>query len=238
MHGFPDGYDLATDTVVVAGVPYEITHPRQAEELIDEEEYALDERLPYWADLWPSGIVLAHHLATLDLAGARVVEVGAGLGLPSMVAARAGADVLATDWYPEALVFAEANAEANGVPPLRTLLADWGDPPEALLAAAPFDLVIGADVAYENRHGPQLAALILRLVRPGGTVLIADPRRPAASSLVTEMREGGWRHERSELRYEGRPDEQGRVVYLHRFTDPPWPDPRAHAGGDHIRYDR
>lgn len=219
--GFPEGYDLVTDDVLVGRLRLSVTHPRQAEELIDEEEYALDERLPYWADLWPSGIVLAAHLTTMDLAGLRVLEVGAGLGLPSMVALRAGADVLATDWYPEALEFARANANANRLRELPTMEADWGAPPEALLAARPWDLVIGADVAYENRHGPQLAALILRLVRPGGTVLIADPRRPAASSLVTEMREAGWRHEREEVRYEGRPDEQGRVIYLHRFTEPP-----------------
>lgn len=237
MNGFPEGFDLVTETVHAGSRAYRITHPRQAEELIDEEDYANDERLPYWADLWPSGIVLAGHLAGLDLAGLRVVEVGAGLGLPSLVALHGGAEVLATDWYPEALVFAAANAAANGLPALPTLLADWGAPPPALFRAGPFDRVVGADVAYENRHGPQLAALILRLVRPGGEVLIADPRRPAASSLVTELREAGWRHERTELRYEGRPDEQGRVVYLHRFTDPPWRNPSDQAGAEGIRYD-
>jgi len=223
---FPEGYDLVTDDVLVGRLRLSVTHPRQAEELIDEEEYERDERLPYWADLWPSGIVLAAHLSTMDLEGLRVLEVGAGLGLPSMVALRRGADILATDWYPEALEFARANAAANRLRrELPTLVADWGDPPAELLGAPPWDLVIGADVAYENRHGPQLAALILRLVRPGGTVLIADPRRPAASSLVTEMREAGWRHERTEVRYEGRPDEQGRVIYLHRFSEPPRPRP-------------
>ncbi|MFN8111166.1 MAG: methyltransferase domain-containing protein [Thermoleophilia bacterium] len=221
MSGFPDGYDLVTDTVDVAGAAYRITHPRQAEELIDEDEYALDERLPYWADLWPSGIMLARCLASHPVRGLRVLEVGAGLGLPSLVALRAGADVLAMDWYGEALRFAAANARDNGIAGLRTIEADWGEPPPALLAETPFDLVVGADVAYENRHGPQLAALILRLVRPDGTVLIADPRRPAASSLVTEMREAGWRHVREEVRYDGRPDEQGRVIYLHRFSEPP-----------------
>jgi predicted nicotinamide N-methyase len=222
VSAFPDGFDLVTDDVFVGRLRLSVTHPRQAEELIDEEEYERDERLPYWADLWPSGIVLAAHLSTMELTGIRVLEVGAGLGLPSMVALRRGADILATDWYPEALEFARANAAANRLRrELPTLVADWGDPPAELLEAPPWDMVIGADVAYENRHGPQLAALILRLVRPGGTVLIADPRRPAASSLVTEMREAGWRHQRDEVRYEGRPDEQGRVIYLHRFTEPP-----------------
>lgn len=221
MTGFPEGFDLVAERVALTGGDLQVTHPRAAEDLIDEEDYARDERLPYWADLWPSGRVLGAHLAEHPPPpGARVLEVGCGLGLPSLVALRAGADVLATDWYDEALAFTRANAAANGLPTPRTMLVEWARPPAALLAAAPFDLVLGADVAYENQHGGQLAALIARLVGPGSTVLIADPRRPAASALVTELRERGWRHAREEVRYTGPPDEQGRVVYLHRFTPP------------------
>ena len=59
--------------------------------------------MPYWAELWPSGLALADYVATLDLAGRRVLELGCGLALPSFAAALGGADVLATDWAPEAL---------------------------------------------------------------------------------------------------------------------------------------
>ena len=232
MPNFPDGFDLVTDEVAITDRVLRITHPRVAEDLIDEAEYEEDERLPYWADLWPSGIVLARHLAGLDLTGLRIVEMGAGLGLPSIVAASGGADVLATDWYGVALEFATANAAQNDAPELATRLVDWAAPPADLLDGPRFDLVIGADVAYESRHGAQLAPLILRLVRDGGEVLIADPRRPAVSSLVTNMREAGWRHTREEVEYEGRPDEQGRVVYLHRFTDPPWRNPSLGTAED------
>ena len=107
MPNFPDGFDLVTDEVAITDRVLRITHPRVAEDLIDEAEYEEDERLPYWADLWPSGIVLARHLAGLDLTGLRIVEMGAGLGLPSIVAASGGADVLATDWYGVALEFAQ-----------------------------------------------------------------------------------------------------------------------------------
>ena len=87
MPNFPDGFDLVTDEVAITDRVLRVTHPRVAEDLIDEAEYEEDERLPYWADLWPSGIVLARHLAGLDLTGVRIIEMGAGLGLPSVVAA-------------------------------------------------------------------------------------------------------------------------------------------------------
>ena len=172
---------LVEDEVVIGGRTYRLRRPRSAEDLIDEREFARDERLPYWAELWPSGVVLAERIAAMDLAGRRVIELGCGLGLPSLVALERGADVLATDWYPEALALAAANArECTGREP-STMLVDWRDPPAALLVR-PADLVIGADVLYEERNGIALAELLPHLVAPGGSVLIADPRRPDAAS--------------------------------------------------------
>jgi len=223
----PDGFDLVTERVRVAGLDIEVVRPRSAEDLIDEDEYARDERLPYWAEVWPSGRVLAEWLAGQDLTGLRVVELGAGLALPSLVALRAGARILATDWYPDALAFARANARGAGLGDLPTLEVDWGAPPEALHAAGPFDLVLGADVLYENRHGPQLAPLVASLVAPGGRIVIADPRRPAAGDFLAEMRETGWLHRRDDVRYAGRPDEQGAVVYLHHLERRPEGVPAA-----------
>jgi predicted nicotinamide N-methyase len=150
----------------------------------------------------------------MDVSGRRVVELGCGLGLPSLVALERGADVLATDWYPEALDLAAANARACTGRALATMLVDWRDPPAALLAR-PADLVIGADVLYETRNGVALAALLPRLVAPGGTVLIADPRRPDAASLLDPLAEAGWSEEREEVVHGGRVDESGPVIRLH-----------------------
>lgn len=214
----PQGFDVVTETVTVAGLTVEVRRPRSAEDLIDEEEYARDERLPYWADLWPSGQVLAEWVATRPMAGMRVIELGAGLALPSLMALRQGADVLATDWYPEALEFARANAERAGLPPLRTMVVDWGAPSAEVFAEGTFDLVMGADILYENRHPAQLGPLIARLAGPHAHVCIADPRRPAADGLLAEMRETGWRHQRHDVRFRGRPDEQGSVIHRHEFA--------------------
>ena len=218
MTTFPDGFDLVTETVPVGDRTFAITRPRAAEDLIDEDDYANDERLPYWADLWPSGRVLADELAGRDVRGRRMLELGAGLGLPSLVALAGGGTPLATDWYPVALEFARANARAAGLGDLATMLVDWSAPPEALRAAGPFDLIVGADVAYERRHAMQLAPLIAQIATPHTEVIIADPRRPDANGLVGALRDRGWSYRRSERRAPGRPDEQGSLVYLHHFN--------------------
>ena len=103
------------ERVTIAGAEWVIHRPPSAEDLIDEDAYARDERLPYWADLWPSAHVLAEYVARRGVADTRMVELGCGLGLPSIVAAGHGADVLATDWYSDALEFVSANAKSANV---------------------------------------------------------------------------------------------------------------------------
>src|SRR5207244_8251986 len=139
----------------VAGRTLTLLRPPSAEELIDEAAFAEEEFLPYWAELWPSGVALAEHVAALDLTDRRVLELGAGLGLPSLAAALRGADVLATDWAEEAIELLHRNAERNGVF-IRLVRVRWSEP-EPLLRAAPWDLVLGADLLYEARNAEQLA---------------------------------------------------------------------------------
>jgi predicted nicotinamide N-methyase len=212
-------FDPVRHDVAVGPVVLSVLRPRSAEDLIDEDDYARDERLPYWAELWPSALVLAERLGGRPLNGLRAVELGCGIGLPSIVAALGGAIVLATDWYAEALDFTRANAAAAGAR-VSTMAVDWRDPPAALLARGPVDLVIGADVLYEERNGAALAALLPRLLPPGGEALIADPRRPHAAALIEPLRAAGWTHEREDVRHRGRPDESGSVIHLHRLLAP------------------
>jgi predicted nicotinamide N-methyase len=168
-----------TDEIEVGGRLLAITHPPDATELIDEEAFGRDEFLPYWAELWPSSVVLAGVVAALRTDGLAVVELGCGLALPSIVAALGGARVLATDWSPEALAYAERNAHANGAE-LETAHVAWGDA-DALGDAGPFELVLAADVLYEPRNSVQLLELLPRL---GGDVLLADPGRPALDGFL------------------------------------------------------
>jgi predicted nicotinamide N-methyase len=159
-----------------------LLRPPSAEALIDEDAFARDEFLPYWAELWPSAVALARHVAELPLAGVRVLELGCGLALPSIAAALAGGDVLATDWSEEALRLAERNAARNGAR-LATALLRWSDPP----AVDPAELVLAADVLYEQRNAVQLAELLPAVLAPGGTALVADPGRTYAKSFLASL---------------------------------------------------
>jgi len=184
--------DLADDTVSIGGRSLRIVYPRDSEALLDDDAFEQEEFLPYWAQLWPSAIVLARATASLRPAGLRVLELGCGLGLPSIAAALEGASVLATDWSADAVAFAAANASRNRAA-LRTAVCSWTHP-EPLVAEAPWDLVLAADVLYETRNVDQLLDLLPRLVDGSGQVLIADPgRRPAGRFLsATATPASGW----------------------------------------------
>ena len=206
------------ERIEVGPFTVDLARPGAPEDLIDEDEYAVDERLPYWAELWPSARVLAEVLIDEPLRGKRVVELGCGIGLPAIVAALAGAEVTATDWYESALRATCANAERSGVH-LGTRLLDWRSPPADLLAS-PFDLVVAADVCYEARNAHALAALLPRIVAPTGMVLMADPRRPDAATLIDALIAMGWSATRDERPVIGRSDESGSVIHLHRIHPP------------------
>jgi predicted nicotinamide N-methyase len=160
-----------------------VLQPGEAAELPDDRGVEWAPLAPYWAVLWRSGVALGRELAAMRLAGSRVVELGCGLGVPSLAAARAGAEVLATDACAEALELVERNARENGLR-VATARVDWGAADE-LVARGPFDLVLAADVLYERDAAAPLLSLLPRL---GGTAWLADPGRPAAAAFLAEAR--------------------------------------------------
>ena len=197
----------------VSGRAYRLTHPSVADDLIDEQEFDRDERLPYWAEIWPSAIALARRLSREDLAGRRLIELGAGVGLPTLVALDRGANVLATDYYAAALDFTRHNAGANGLPEPGTALLDWHDGPDV----GAFDLVIAADVMYEERSTRSLARLLPGLLAPGGEALFADPGRRYEPLFRELMQENGFRFETEETSVGVEGLERDVTVLLHRI---------------------
>ena len=171
--------DVVESTIELAGRTLTIMHPPDAVELIDEEAFEHEEFLPYWAEVWPSGVALARVVAGSRLRGTAVLELGCGLALPSIAAALGGARALATDWSPDALAFTRRNAERNGAE-LETLCVSWTDPAE-LVERGPWQLVLAADVLYERRNVEPLLALLPAL---GSEVLLADPGRPALRAFL------------------------------------------------------
>jgi predicted nicotinamide N-methyase len=182
-----DRATLVEDVVGVAGRDLRVLRPRDAEALLDEDAFEHEEYLPYWADLWPSALALARAIGVRALRGAPTLELGCGLGLPSIAAALAGGRVLATDWAPDAIAMTRRNAALNGAE-LETLVCSW-TAPEPLLERGPWPLVLASDVLYEARNGDALLPLLPRLVAPRGEVWLADPGRPAAARFLAAAAE-------------------------------------------------
>jgi predicted nicotinamide N-methyase len=180
-------------SVDLPGGGVDIWQPREAAELPDDGPVEWAPVAPYWAVLWRSGVALARELEGLELGGRRVIELGCGLGLPSIAAARAGAGVLATDIDPEALQLLEHNASENRVR-IETMVADWAAP-EEITERGPFDVVLVADVLYERQS---VGALLSVLPRLAAEAWIADPGRPAASAFI-EQAKRRWQVERKEV---------------------------------------
>ena len=205
--------DFVEESVALRGAALQVLRPRSAEALLDDHAFEHEEFLPYWAELWPSGVALARRVAVRSLRGARVLELGCGLGLPSLAAALAGGRVLATDWSPQAIELLEENAERNGAA-LETALVDWADP-AAIVERAPWELVLAADVLYERRNVAPLLDLLPRLIasdsgdeasgRGRGELWLADPGRAPAEELLAGLA-GGWNR---------RDEADGRVTVHH-----------------------
>ncbi len=164
--------ELVEEHVLVGEVELSLLRPRNPEALLDEEAFADDEFLPYWAELWPAGLALAEALpARLD--GMRVIELGCGLGMPSLVAAARGAQVTAVDWAAEAIALLHTNAAANGLAVVAQV-RDWRE-----LGGGDYDLALAADVLYEERNVEPLAELLPRLAPETLLALAGRPNEAA-----------------------------------------------------------
>jgi predicted nicotinamide N-methyase len=181
---------LIAERIALPGGEVELMRPPDAEALISEESFEHEEFLPYWAELWASAVALAHDVSLRALSGRPTLELGCGLGLPSIAAAQAGGRVLATDWSPDAVRAAAANAERNEVE-VETMECSWAEP-DAIVERGPWPLVLASDVLYERRNVELLLNLLPRLVDQTGLVLLADPGRVPAERFLAAAPDRGW----------------------------------------------
>ena len=146
-----------------------------------------DDRIPYWADLWHSGLALAEYLLREKVVtpAMSVTEIGCGLGLPGLVAATQGGDVLFTDYLPEALEQVAYNWSLNLPGEARSLVMDWRSP----LQEAKAQLLLAADVAYEKRAFEPLLNAFAALSVTGGRIIVTEPGRERTSGWLTMLGE-------------------------------------------------
>ena len=165
-----------------------LVKPVSAEALISEADFAEDERLPYWADLWPSARVLGGMLLAMSGAGRTLLELGCGTGLVTVAALRAGFAVTATDYYADAVHMTRLNGwRLSGREPAGRLV-DWRDWPDDL---GRFDVVVAADVLYEKPYAALVAQAIARSLTPGGTAWVGDPGRLALAEFRAQLPKAG-----------------------------------------------
>lgn len=170
---------------------------------------------PFWAQTWTSGVILAGLLARCSLHGVRVLELGCGLGLVGIAAARAGGRVTVNDRSKLALAFTALNADENRLA-VETVQCEWQSP-QALEVHGPWDLVLGSDILYDERSAYALTALLDRVVAADGEVWITDPGRDAASAFLASA-STAWRLSKYRCRH---------GVLLHRLVRPSSPRPRT-----------
>jgi predicted nicotinamide N-methyase len=181
----------------VRGTPITVWQPPDIDALIDVEAFKRDERIPYWANVWESAIVLAEDLATCDGTGLTLLELGCGIGLPAIVAARRGFTATASDYEEDALEGVRYNADRNGAVGLAVRLLDWRALPADL---GTFDRVVAADVLYEKHHATALVDVLGRTLAPAGVGLVADPGRARAAEFEPACRAAGLAVERQPAR--------------------------------------
>lgn len=143
--------------------------------------------------VWDAGRSLARSMADYDIAGRRVLEVGCGIGLASLVLNQRSCDITATDRHPEAGGFLQANTRLNGDPPIPFERTGWSDREDTL---GRFDLIIGSDVLYESSHAGELSGFIDRHAHATCDVLLVDPGRGELGRFGRAMETMGYVHSR------------------------------------------
>jgi predicted nicotinamide N-methyase len=189
-------YIVKFEDLRIGGMPYRMRSLLDRQQFFDDDGRA--ERLgispamwPLFGLLWPSGCVLAEQLSRIDLFGRRVLEVGCGLGLASLVAHARGADVTASDIHPLAGAFLQINAALNRLPPIRFHRGDWRDIDADL---GHFDLLVGSDLLYDRSLPDALAGFVGRHAEPASEFMLVDPDRGMQGRFRRLMDARGYHH--------------------------------------------
>jgi predicted nicotinamide N-methyase len=228
------GYQLKQERIAVAGVDDLVIRS-----LLDKQQFADPqgdaERLgissaawPLFGLLWPSGMHLATRLGARPVAAERILEIGCGLALASLVGHRAGADVTASDCHPLAGRFLAENLLLNDLGPMKYRHGQWPgvvlpraslDQPAPTVVHGEFDLVIGSDVLYERDERGTLADFISGLAAPVAEVWIVDPNRGNRSAFHKNMARNGFEMREDRLDHAeapGVPAYKGRMLTYRR----------------------
>ncbi len=217
------GYDTRQHLIHLGDHDYRIRALSDRQQFADPDGHA--ERLgissAQWClfgQVWPAGRLLAEAMSRFDIAGKRILEIGCGLGLASLVLQRRGADIVASDVHPLAEPFLAYNAALNALPAVVYRQLRWDVP---LPTLGRFDLVIGSDILYERDHALLLAALLQRHTHAEAEVLITDPGRGNSGPFTRALIAQGYTltSERSAMNADDTPPYRGMLLHYRRAAN-------------------
>ena len=192
------GYQVKHQTVTIGGWDYAICSLLDNQQYSDPAGAALDTGMtesgwPLFGQVWPSARVLALAMDSHAIEGKRILEIGAGLALASLVMHRRAGDVTVTDWHPLTETFLHTNLLANALGPLPYQAGNWAvDDADGASGLGLFDLIVGSDVLYERQQPEQLARFIDQHATADAEVIIVDPDRGNRSAFGKAMSALGW----------------------------------------------
>ena len=169
---------------------------------------------PIFGVVWPAGIALAREMSEFAWAGLKILEVGCGIGLSSLVLQRLGADITASDHHPLAEEFLRFNSDLNGLAPIKFHNAPWAGPNPLL---GRFDLIVGSDLLYERGHPVLLSAFLACHTEAAARVILADPGRSRCEQFNRQMTGEGYNRTEQRFRCDGETNAEPRGRMM-RFT--------------------
>ena len=182
LDSFYKQYETETTELVINGRKFRILLPKDISGFIDPDDVLHD--FPLWAKIWRASWALACFLAEMPVAaGKNLLEIGAGAGLVSIVAASFGHNITMTEFNPDALRFAQANAVINGCPQLPIRELDWNRP--QLIET--FDYIVASEVTYKKEHVKALLKLFKSYLRPGGAVYLTGEMRKVSRDFYQQL---------------------------------------------------
>jgi len=182
LESFYQTYDTDTTELVINGRKFQMLLPKDLSRFIDTQN--LLHEFPLWAKIWQASWVLAGFLAEMPVAaGKSFLEIGAGAGLVSIVAASFGHRITMTEFNPDALQFAQANAVINGCPQLIIRELDWNRPQ----LTETFDYIVASEVTYKEEHVRTLLRLFKNYLKPGGAVYLAGEMRRVSRDFYQQL---------------------------------------------------
>jgi len=214
------GYETETVALRIGGLDYRIRMLKDRQQYSDPDGSAERAGIssatwPLFGMFWPAGLALAEAMTHFPVEGKRILEVGCGTGLSSLVLQRRGADVTASDHHPLAAEFLEHNVQLNALPPIRYHDAQWQEPNPEL---GEFDMIIGGDVLYERDHPALLAGFIERHAKPHACVVIAEPGRGYRGQFSSRMLAQGYTRSEQPFTGDGAVNEtKGRILRFDRL---------------------